>query len=94
MRYCYHNKLYRQCGEPHGVFCDPVRRPDGKCVVTKKTGKQLVDFGDGARCWVIRRNLRIKHRCDVHSGKSEKSEALGNSRLNDQQRVHTQLSFF
>jgi hypothetical protein len=40
-----------------GQPCDPVRRPDGKCIVGR--GKALVQFANGERCIVIRRRLRL-----------------------------------
>lgn len=40
-----------------GAPCDPVRRPDGKCVVGR--GSQLVRFADDRRAVVIRRRLRV-----------------------------------
>ena len=61
MRYCYHDKLYHA----HGVLCDPVYRPDGKCVLSPQS--QLVEFEDGCRCIVIRRNTRLKDKCKIHS---------------------------
>lgn len=39
-----------------GAPCDPVRRPDGKCVVGGS--KQLVRFADGTEHVVLRRRLR------------------------------------
>lgn len=40
-----------------GQSCDPVRRPDGKCIVGR--GAQLVRFADGLERVVIRRRLRV-----------------------------------
>jgi len=65
MRYCYHNKLYIASGAGHGVFCDPIKRPDGKCVLGKR--HQLVLFEDGERHFVIRRCVRLKNKCKIHS---------------------------
>ena len=54
---------YRYLGDrmtaPHlvGAACDPVRRPDGKCIVGGS--KQLVVFADGTRHVVLRRRLRV-----------------------------------
>lgn len=41
-----------------GAPCDPVRRPDGKCVVGR--GNQLVRFADGTERVVVRRRLRLR----------------------------------
>lgn len=44
-----------------GRRCDPVRRPDGKCIVGRS--KQLVRFeGEQAPRVVLRRRLRILKR--------------------------------
>lgn len=40
-----------------GQPCDPVLRPDGKCVVG--ASKQLVRFADGRIVVVLRRRLRV-----------------------------------
>jgi hypothetical protein len=37
--------------------CDPVRRPDGKCV--RGRGAQLVRFADGREVVVVARRLRV-----------------------------------
>lgn len=42
-----------------GQPCDPVRRPDGKCVCSSKRGTALVRFGCGTRVVVLRRRLRL-----------------------------------
>jgi len=57
MRYRYHNRLYEAHGAPHGVLCDPVRKPDGRCIVGP--GRALVRFQDGTEAVVIRRCLRL-----------------------------------
>lgn len=41
-----------------GALCDPVRRPDGKCVVGGSN--QLVRFTDGTEHVVLRRRLRVR----------------------------------
>lgn len=56
MRYRYINRIYRAHGAPHGQLCDPVRRPDGKCIVGPR--HQWVRFADGTEAIVIRRALR------------------------------------
>lgn len=38
--------------------CDPVRRPDGRCIVGGS--KQLVTFAGGDRVVVLRRRLRVQ----------------------------------
>jgi hypothetical protein len=40
-----------------GQECDPVRRPDGRCVARR--GTALVLFADGSRIAVNRRRLRL-----------------------------------
>lgn len=40
-----------------GLPCNPVRRADGKTVVGRS--KQLVQFADGRRAVVMRRQLRV-----------------------------------
>jgi hypothetical protein len=57
VRYRYHNLLYLAHGAPHGVHCDPVRREDGRCIVSRD--KALVRFEDGTEATVIRRCLRL-----------------------------------
>jgi len=42
-----------------GAPCDPVRRPDGKCITGR--GSMLVDFG-GHQAVVLCRRLRIRLR--------------------------------
>jgi hypothetical protein len=41
-----------------GRPCDPVRRPDGRCIVGR--GNQLVRFADGVERVVVRRRLRLR----------------------------------
>jgi len=45
-----------------GAPCDPVRRPDGKCVLSVRTATALVEFPGGERAVVKRRRLRIADR--------------------------------
>jgi hypothetical protein len=45
-----------------GRACDPVRRPDGRCVVGR--GNQLVRFADGQARVVVRRRLRLTEKLD------------------------------
>lgn len=42
-----------------GMACDPVRRPDGKCVVSVKAATALVVDARGRRYVVKRRRLRL-----------------------------------
>jgi hypothetical protein len=42
-----------------GMQCDPVRREDGKCVVSRTMGTAQVIDGHGVRYIVIRRRLRL-----------------------------------
>ncbi|BBO80817.1 hypothetical protein DSCO28_13830 [Desulfosarcina ovata subsp. sediminis] len=61
-RYCYHDRKYIAWGARHGIFCDPVRRPDGKCIVSKD--KILVRFlGEEAPVLVMRRTIRLRSKC-------------------------------
>ena len=41
-----------------GQECDPVRRPDGRCLVRR--GTALVIFADGSKIAVNRRMLRLR----------------------------------
>ena len=43
-----------------GAPCNPIRRPDGKCIVGG--GKMLVAFADGRQAIVLRRRLRVEQR--------------------------------
>jgi hypothetical protein len=40
--------------------CDPVRRPDGKCIVSTRFATALVRFADGSERVVKRRRLRVQ----------------------------------
>jgi hypothetical protein len=40
--------------------CEPVRRDDGKCIVSTKMATALVVFGDGLPRVVKRRRLRVQ----------------------------------
>jgi hypothetical protein len=55
MRYVYLGDAHTRA-ELVGAACDPVLRPDGKCIVGGS--KQLVRFADGAEHVVLRRRLR------------------------------------
>lgn len=43
-----------------GLGCDPVYRPDGKCIVGRKPRNQLVRFEDGTEAVVLARRLRVR----------------------------------
>ncbi len=47
---------------PHliGMDCDPVRRPDGKCIVSVKMATALVVDASGKQYVVKRRRLRLR----------------------------------
>ena len=42
-----------------GLQCDPVRRPDGKCIINIKLAQALVQDANGNRYVVMRRCLRL-----------------------------------
>jgi hypothetical protein len=42
-----------------GMACDPVRRADGKCIVSMKMATALVIDAQGQRHVVLRRRLRV-----------------------------------
>lgn len=42
-----------------GMQCDPVRRPDGKCIVSVPMASALVIDADGKKHVVLRRRLRL-----------------------------------
>ncbi len=42
-----------------GQSCDPVRRADGRCIVSVKMATALVRFVSGERAVVKRRRLRL-----------------------------------
>lgn len=44
------------------VQCDPVRRPDGRCIVSTRMASAMVVFADGTKCVVPRRRLRLNHK--------------------------------
>jgi hypothetical protein len=45
-----------------GMQCDPVRRPDGKCIVGQKPRNQLVIDAAGRRYVVLARRLKLNER--------------------------------
>jgi hypothetical protein len=45
-----------------GMQCDPVRRADGKCIVSVKFAIALVIDGDGKKHIVKRRRLRLNNK--------------------------------
>ena len=48
------------CSSFKGQLCSPVRRPDGKCIVSVKMATALVRFADGREAVVARRRLRLE----------------------------------
>ena len=50
-----------------GMQCDPVRRPDGKCVVSVRMATALVEDADGRRHVVKRRRLRLNSKLHDHA---------------------------
>jgi hypothetical protein len=45
--------------ELRGQRCDPMRRPDGKCIISVRMATALVRFEDGSIRCVLRRRLRV-----------------------------------
>jgi len=63
MRYTYlGDKLTRE--ECIGMQCNPVRREDGKCVISIKMATALVQDESGKRHVVLRRRLRLNDRSE------------------------------
>lgn len=46
--------------ELRGMLCDPVRRPDGKCIISIRMASALVVDASGVRYVVARRRLRVR----------------------------------
>lgn len=44
-----------------GMQCDPVRRPDGRCIVSAKMATALVIDQQGQKHVVLRRRLRLNN---------------------------------
>ena len=42
-----------------GMECDPIRRPDGRCIVSTPLASAMVVFATGERAVVMRRRLRL-----------------------------------
>lgn len=42
-----------------GLQCDPVRRPDGRCIISQKMATALVIDDQGRKHVVLRRRLRL-----------------------------------
>jgi hypothetical protein len=58
MRYTYlGDKLTDQSLK--GIQCNPIRRADGKCIVSMRMGSALVETEDGQKIIVNRRRLRL-----------------------------------
>ena len=47
-----------------GQPCDPVRRADGKCILSTRMATALVVFADGVERVVKRRRLRVVERSE------------------------------
>ncbi len=45
-----------------GMQCNPVRRADGKCVISVKMATALVEDANGNRHVVLRRRLRLNEK--------------------------------
>lgn len=45
-----------------GMQCDPVRRPDGKCIISVKLASALVVDASGNKYTVLRRRLRLNEK--------------------------------
>ena len=58
MRYTYLGDKLTDSGL-RGMQCDPIRRGDGKCVLSVKMATALVVDSDGRRHVVLRRRLRL-----------------------------------
>ena len=58
MRYTYIGDKLSD-GALIGMQCDPIRRADGKCVVSVKMATALVVDAAGTRHVVLRRRLRV-----------------------------------
>lgn len=50
-----------------GMQCDPVRRADGKCVVSQKMASALVEDANGKRFVVMRRFLRLNSKLQAQT---------------------------
>ncbi len=44
-----------------GMACDPVRRADGKCIISQKMATALVVDQQGRKHVVLRRRLRVNN---------------------------------
>lgn len=42
-----------------GMQCDPVRRPDGRCIISHKMASALVIDDQGRKHVLLRRRLRL-----------------------------------
>lgn len=59
MRYVYLGDRLTRHDLRH-MPCDPVRRADGKCIVSARMATALVVFENGERHVVARRRLRLR----------------------------------
>ncbi len=51
--------------ECRGRRCNPVRRADGRCIVSARRASALVEFDDGVRHVVARRRLRLAEKAQA-----------------------------
>lgn len=58
MRYTYLGDRWTR-PELRGLQCDPVRRGDGRCILSTQMASALVEDAHGIRYVVARRRLRL-----------------------------------
>lgn len=63
MRYTYLGDKLTADGL-RGMTCDPVRRQDGKCIISAKMATAMVVDANGNRYVVLRRRLRLTEKHD------------------------------
>lgn len=82
MRYTY---LGNKLTEPAlvNLQCDPVKRPDGKCIVSVKMATALVIDSSGNKYVVLRRKLRLNKK-----GEAKMSEDNLGTKINPQSAYH------
>ena len=61
MRYTYLGDRFTR-KDLIGIQCNPVRRPDGKCIVSVKMASALVQGPGGDKHVVARRRLRLNQK--------------------------------
>lgn len=57
-----------------GMACDPVRRSDGRCIVSVKMATALVQDAAGRRYVVKRRRLRLAEKMSERAAKRDGSQ--------------------